>query len=503
MRFVYDNLAVIYIALVASLMAWLYGGTQSAVLVPVVPWLVLFMVEVLFVFPQKQEDESTYDARRRVWTAMRKDPLVWTAVFLIVLMVVPFVNTGLCVSCDRELIAAGNSPEPAIKHLPFCVNKMQHLNVFFWFITALSAMIATKHCLVSSGKRLLMRMIVWNGSALAVLGFIQTVMQAPGPLWKELGEGRTASVFFSTFGYPNMAGDYFTTIFAIAIALWRRDWDDVEKELQEDGGSCKMSEYTKFWRRNRLLIPAVLAFFAAINTLSRAAMILIMLLLAIFVLHSFFSLTWKMSKAMRFRKGIIVFGTVAVLAFFAAISIPDPIQKEVGTLSTDEILTRVTGKGQYHARVAVEIWKDYPLFGCGGWGYKHFCIPKMTPEELKRIQMIGGINVHNDYLQFLAEHGLVGFAAILAMVYMLLHPVVVKWRKLVKRARFSKAAQKMPRPVEIFALPAPVFSILASAVATVVHGFGDCPLRSPAVLTLFFVSLASLPGFLSKHSEES
>ena len=48
---------------------------------------------------------------------------------------------------------------------------------------------------------------------------------------------------------------------------------------------------------------------------------------------------------------------------------------------------------------------------------------------------------------------------------------------------------------------APAFCILMAAVATVIHAFGDCPLRSPAVLTLFFVSLAAVDGFLPKIQE--
>ena len=44
------------------------------------------------------------------------------------------------------------------------------------------------------------------------------------------------------------------------------------------------------------------------------------------------------------------------------------------------------------------------------------------------------------------------------------------------------------------------FTGLAGAVAIGVHAFGDCPLRSPAVLSLLFVSLAAVPGFLPRSS---
>jgi hypothetical protein len=52
--------------------------------------------------------------------------------------------------------------------------------------------------------------------------------------------------------------------------------------------------------------------------------------------------------------------------------------------------------------------------------------------------------------------------------------------------------------VQIFAMPASVFYILAAAAATCIHSFGDCPMRSAAVMSLFFVMLAATEGFLPK-----
>ncbi len=504
MRFVYNNLAVIHIAVVTSATAWIFGGTQSAPLMPVLPWLLLFTLEILFAFPQKDEGESTYEARERVWRALKKDPLAWVSLALVLLLAVPFANNGLCVSCDRELVALGHSPEPPVRFLPFCVNRLQHLNVFLWFATALSCALVVRHSLRRTGKRLLLEMIVWNGFALAVLGFVQSVAGAPGPLWQPFTNVSSGGTFFSTFGYPNMAGDFFTTLFGISVALWRRS-DDEAHELSRTGrAGAKKSRYRMFCRRHYHLISAVVFFFAALNTLSRAAIILVVLLTAAYFAHAFLSFARRMSRAARVRKGTIALAVTGFVVFFAVQSIPDDMQAEVNTLNADEVLTRVTGKGQYHARVATEIWKDNFLFGCGGWGYKHFCIPKMTPQERKRIQAVGGINVHNDYLQFLAEHGFVGFGLMVASVLLLLAPVFAAWKRLYRDIRFAKASDLPARPVALFVLPAPAFCILMTTLATFIHGFGDCPLRSAAVLVLFYVSIASLPGFLPKdaHSQE-
>lgn len=504
MQFLCNNLAAICVATMVSLMAWLLGGMQAPILERVVPWAMIFMLEVILVFPQKHEGESTYEARSRAWSAMKRDPVVWTALGFLLLLAIPFTNNGYCQSCYRELIAqTGIDPEPPMKFLPYCLDRTNHLNVFLWFVVALSAMVATRHCLTGSGKRLMVKMIVWNGFALAILGFLQIATGAEGVFWTPLENGDTAE-FFSTFWYPNMAGDYFTTLFGMAVAMWRLRHDEVAETYRHRSGNViKKSAHKLFWMKNLYLIPAAIFYFAALNTLSRAAIILVNVLLVAYFLHSFFSFTHRLRRVERVRRGGVCLAIAALVVFFASISIPERMQREVDTLNPDAVLTRVTGKGQYHVRVATAIWRDNFLFGCGGWGYKHLCIPKMletsTPEEVrKELQMVGGVNVHNDYLQFLAEHGVVGFGALVAIVVMLMIPVGKVWRRLVRQIRFVKKSELPPKPVQLFVLPAPAFCILMTLVATFIHGFGDCPLRSLAVLTLFFVLLATLPGFLPR-----
>lgn len=500
MFFVCDNLSVLFVALVASLMGWLFGGTRSDVLLSVAPWLLLFLVQILFVFPQKHSGETTYEARTRIWAAIKHDPVFWVSLGFLALLAIPFANNGLCVNCDHALIALGHDPSPPVKFLPFCVNRLEHLNVFLWFATALACLSVVRHCLVRRGKRLLVKLLVWNGFALALLGFIQTATGAVGPLWQEMANVANAGTFFSTFGYPNMAGDYFTTLFGFALALWRDENLEIDRRIKAATlAPSEKNPHRAFWRRHQSLIPAVVFYFAAISTLSRAAIILINVLLIVIFVHCLLDITKHMHRKDKVRKGTIAVAVVGLVAFFAVVSMPENVQNEINTLNTDAVLTRVTGKGQYHTRVANEIWHDNVLFGCGGWGYKHFCVPKMTSEELKQIQKVGGINVHNDYLQFLAEHGLVGFGALVAIVVMMLWPVVGAWRRLIRTAQFTDAKKAPAKPIQIFALPASVFFILLTLVATFIHGFGDCPLRSPAVLTLFFISLGVLPGFLPKE----
>ena len=503
MSFLCNNVAAITVAAVASAIAWLFGGTRADWLVPAVPWLLVFMVEVIFCFPQRHRGETTYDARQRVWHELKCSPVVWISVGFLLLQLVPFVNNGLCPSCDADLIAQGARAKPPFRMLPFCVNRWDHLEVLYWFALALTSMIAVSHCLTRRGKRLVIELIVWNGTALAALGFLQVATDAHGPYWTMQTTGSGLGVFFSTFGYPNMAGDYFTVLFGLAVALWADRFEQVRREeSQTDVSELSGNEakkYGRFWRKHYFLLPAVVLFCAALNTLSRAAILLTAATAVVYFLHTWVVVLSRMRKSRRVFFGVWSMMAFGLVIFFSTVTMPSKIQREVNTLESFGLLDRVTGKSQYHTRVATAIWKDHLLFGCGGWGYMHLSPTKLSPDEKLKMQTVGGANVHNDHLQFLAEHGLVGFGALLAIVVLLVWPVCRRWHAMVKGLRFKKGKDLPPRPIQIFALPAPVLFLMVSALVTVVHACADCPMRSCAVLTLFFITLAALPGFMPKH----
>ena len=509
MSFVYENCAAIIFAAVVGILAWVFGGTCDEKMLHVTPWIWLVLVETMLFFPQRHKGESLYEARERVWANLRGDPLTWVSVAFLVFLCIPFVNAGLCPSCDAWEIAAGASAEPPVGFLPFCVNRLHHLSVVLWYLPALSAMIAVRHALTKKGKRLFLEMIVWNGVALAVFGFVQQVMGAPGPLWGTLEDGKPSPYFFSTFGYSNMGGDYFTMMFGLAVAVWRWRVEEVAREeadLQKEGRSLGRQ---LFWRKHYMMIAIVITFIGAMSTLSRAAIMLTTTLAIVFFIHTAVMFLARMRKAARVRAGVYSMIVLILIALLASIFMPKELQKEVSTINTGEVLNRVTGKYDALSRQAMDLWRDHPIFGCGGWGFMHLQETKATEDDFKHgyVGGVGAANVHNDYIQILAEHGIVGLGCFILIVFLLLLPVATAWRTLSVTARFAqKKSERLPPPQSFFALPAPAFCIIMTAIATCVHAFGDCPLRSPAILTMFFVELATIEGFLphiSEHTDET
>ena len=600
MWILYDNIVVIAVSLLASVYAWLFGGTDATLITPVIPWLYAILVEVMLCFPQRHMGETTYEARARVWDALRHDPACWVSLAFFVILAIPFFNKGLCPSCDYDAIYInGQNPKPMIPFFPFCVDRQEHFNVVLWFVPALTAMLAVRHSLLKRGKRLVLEFIVWNGVAITIIGIVQSGTGANFPLWADLWMDQVHGAkteFFSTFGYPNMAGDYFTTLFALAIGAWRWNVELVRKEQKErDPDHTTHFSFDVYLRKHFMLIPAAMFFFSAMMTLSRAAIMLMSLMAVLAVVHAVPCFMKRMHRAKRVLAAVVAVPVLAVVILSTYVFMPnemlDGLSREIGTLDSQAVADRLSSKGQYHGKVAWEIFKKYPFFGCGGWGYKHFSVSTMiekveeprqrvleaetdaakaketwdlqkerarqakerlstlseeerrparyeaedaerqsavleteyhkaekkleqvrretqegaADEELKQwekdlrsIQMTGGINVHNDYLQFMAEHGALGLACLVTIVVLLIVPLGKIWRAMYNAVRFTPNKDQPPVPVGLFVVPAPVFFILAGATATFIHGFGDCPLRSPAVLTLFVVSLAAMDGYLPR-----
>jgi hypothetical protein len=487
MNYFIRNVVLVHVAALVLAFSWIHGGTRPDLLLPVIPWLVAFAVEFLLIFPQAKSTETLSEARMRVWRALTRDPLLYAALLLTVLLVIPLYNVAGAPVFD-EILKQWHNPTPPIPWLPSCVKANEHAVLLLWFPPVLLAALASKHGMLKKGKRVLLEILCWNGAALALLGFAQQMTEAKSIFWGK----ESFSYFFSTFGYPNFAGAFFTLLFALSSGLWfGRASVNV---IGPHAGSGAQLDEESIVGRHYLLVAVLLNFGAAIASLSRAAILLCTVAFLVLSVYMVLGVWQKAETGGRAKVVVAIVLTLLVVGLSFTVFSPKALKTELLTLTPGAVVDRVSGRIYYHARVAGEILQDHRAFGVGGWGYPHYLMQYLKPEEIPRMQIEGGANVHNDSLQFLAEQGWVGYGLLLACASLLVVPL---FRQAVSLCRAPNGGDlKPPRPAWLYRLPPPIVGVFVGTSATVCHSLGDLPFRDPAILIIWVLAFVCASGFL-------
>ena len=505
--------------------AWIFGGAQPDKTLAILPWTAALALEALLFLPQRREGEDMFSARERCWGGLSRDPLSWLAVAVLLILALPFFNRALCLHCHYDKVFAlflrseyaqmtdpvqyapifAKLAAPSIPQLPFCLEPAEHLTVVMWFLPSFISMLAAKHALTRHGKRTLMELMAWNGAALAILGFIEIATDAKGAWWTvpdHKGE------FFSSFGYANMAGSYFALALGISIGVWRTRVAEAATERLEYSaeGEGTRPPKTLWIKAHYTLAAVVLNFFGGIATSSRAGLCFAFALAALGIVYViagiFVGRTDSRKKAGDLLRAVyyIIGAALFILAVFI-FAPKETIRETFSRTSSFEVVDRIGGKSSEYQKAAWRIFRDHPLWGVGGWGYSHLAIDKLSDADAKAFVDdrwgSGTANVHNDYLQFLCEHGIIVMLVFTAMLVLLLAPLFRTWYNLSRQIRFEKRKSRLPaHPYFIYVLPPGAFWIFLGCICVFVHAFADCPLRSPANLSLLLVAIACISGYL-------
>ncbi len=240
------------VALLFSLFTWLGGGIVAPWLTPWTPWMTLLIAEVMLVLPEQHHNESLFEARRRVWKRLVRDPLLWLSVVLIAFLTIQWLNACTFLEWDveekrwelvspvveswaderaapflQEDLPRKMRPRNEMQHtvwfedsqpvswLPWSLHAKEAWGVLNWFPPVLVALLAIRHALRKRSKRQLCTFVCMMTAVLAVAGIIQYILESDFLYW-----GRESrAFFFATFGYPNHAACYFPAVMALSIGM--------------------------------------------------------------------------------------------------------------------------------------------------------------------------------------------------------------------------------------------------------------------------------------------
>lgn len=208
---------------------------------------------------------------------------------------------------------------------------------------------------------------------------------------------------FGTFGNPIFFAAFLIISIPVALA-----W------LIESG---------KLRWRALLLCPLLASIWALFYTGTRAAFLALPIAMALFYVLNETRNGWRWSMTLwhyRIRTALIL-ASVIVIHLVLNFS-HTGYQGNVGRVKQAIVASRITATSQTHTVIwkdVLKMWIAHPWFGTG-YGTFHIEFPQYASDELKQIypQSQRIVNdAHNEYLQILAETGLVGLAVFFSMVF--------------------------------------------------------------------------------------
>lgn len=449
--------------------SWARGGS-SPYYFWALPWISLLTLELMFTLPTRHYGESPRSAVRHLLMRIVRDPVFYFGLALLAFLTIQWLNgprTLEWVATDSEW----RYTDPPVPGLPSCIDQEGAKGVLLWFVATVTAVLAVRTCTGQRTKLLILRAFCINGAILAILGMAQAASSPDKMFWYRPMEVQ----FFSTFGYPNHAGAFFCLVSAVNMGLVIR----------------ALAALDEINRPILYSITLVLNILGAYLSLSRAAIMLETALILFALIYGCIYLFPRIGGT-----GITKIVAAAVVIFlclgYMAVRVGD-FSKEVKSIGKESSETVYGGNRELLADAAVKIWQDNPWPGIGGWCFKDYValyVPKSEWPKLRK--SYGMANVHNDFLQFLCEHGAIGGGLMLGIVVTIL--VHLAWNL----AHMKRALnQDLDKKSSWFgSLPPTVVLSLAGLTCTLVHCTIDLPFRSTAILITWFVVLACLPGLI-------
>lgn len=470
--------AAVHVALLVVYASWARGGSAPAYFWAI-PWLALGILELMFLLPPSGNGTSPQNAVHRVWHGLLRDPIFYTGGVLLLFLLLQWLNG------PREMIrnaatATWEYTPPPWPGLPFCVDRADASQVLLWAIGAYAVLLALRHGMRLTAKRWLLQVIVYNGAILSLVGLLHLMTGTSSLFWIRPIE----VYFFSTFGYPNHASAFFTLVTAINLGLL---FEALDGQHQEKAGSS--------W----LMIALAMNLLGVCFALGRAGMVLTLGILVVAALYGVFYLWNRITLATRVRLWVLIGGMVLAAGFFAVAVPNNVVIRELRTIDWLQLHRQMQSDRAELARSAIDIWQDYPWAGVGGWGFRRYVGIYMGPEKYEFLCSAGRANVHNDVVQYLCEHGVIGVALILGLIFVLIGQL---WFRLAVMPRKHDDGAIKPRSWFMSVSPVVWFCIIGTS-ATVIHSLIDLPFRNMAIIAIWFIALAAAPSFVPRRPSVS
>jgi len=410
-----------------------------------------------------------------------RDPVFWLGLAFLGFLTIQWLNAGRVQYFDVGYQEWRYTP-PRWPGWPSAFSRADALQMLAWFFPAWTIALSLRSRIWSCrDMRTLLMFIAYNAGALAIFGLVQFATGTSSIYWVQ----PLKEHFFATFPYGNHVAPFFVLVGALAAGLLYRELFDIRRLHQGSSTSFRLRHP---WQVS-VLVPILLLCLLGGNLGFSRSGVILSWALGVFVAGYGMIQGWRvLPPAGRLNFGALVLGVAGMLYFAVAGFGEKTIQKEFALkeAGTEEVSTlwqridlELGGRPRF-AWAAIEIWQEHPWVGVGGWGYKYLVADHVPPPLWENLQKRGWANVHFDFLQFLAEFGVIGFSLLLGALGMMFRDLF--------RARSRLDSLWLMGGVGLGLVG--VFSVI------------DLPFRCPAILYVWVAVLAALPRLCAISSRK-
>lgn len=420
-------------------------------------WLSLLGLMWLLMEPSKIGGEMLHDARRRVYGAAGRDPLLWVLLVVVVFACARWLNTGVAMAYNAET-GEWFLKGAAVPRFPGSAENSGAQE----FVASVVLFVVVLGCRHALGKSARQAFFVLVSILLGIFGLVLSFLHYDGSALV-----RSLAVF--ELRAPIYVGIVFGLGFLTATV-------------------AMISAFERAWRVSIFLLLLSLAgnvagllVFSPVWTIAAFGAAGVLMFLFSFV---YAKLTMSGNNEFKFLVG---FSLGLVLAGVVAVGVvtEKPLLEKLESIQNRTFFTQeYSSVRSTLSDVSRRVWQGHPWIGAGVGAFAHGVRFSATEEDWKTIPPDQAYAL-NGYWHFLAERGLVGALVALGPLVLLL---VFYFRRLVAGVRYH-----LPSPSSWVGLVA-LSVVLALMLA-------DCAVFYPGVLTLTAAILAISANSFPKEKD--
>ncbi len=407
-----------------------------------------------------------------MWPKLIRFPLFWLGLLLLGYILTQALNPAFTYVTDGQ--SWWLDPLDHITWLPSgIISPYKDMNAWRVLVIYSAAWLLACALWVGITRRIavqvLFTMVIANGTVLAIIGILQRVTHAPSILWGITKSGAFNGYFFSTIIYKNHAGAYFNLVLMLCTGVLYWYFSRAERRMERASPAPVFAFCT------------VLLGLSVLLTSSRAGTLLLMAFTLLAFIGFIVRCTVFRSEG---RSPLVILLLCGVFTLFIGLGAyflnTNETFQRIGKL-IDESKTDSSVVSRTFARQATwDMAKDNLVTGSGAGSFRHY-FPHYQRNYPEIYNIPGNPKArfrweyaHNDYVQLLAELGLIGAGIVFAML-------AVGVTHLIRQRVWSK--------------PHLVFMVLALAI-TAAHAWVDFQFHNPAILVLWCASAVLIGRWL-------